>query len=74
MDSYEETRLETRRSVRGQHVAQHHKVINIVFTAKAIAQIRMKIVVALALLPLSAAIVGGARAGVRTRQLGPHER
>ena len=60
--SYTEFADKTFRSVRGQKVAQHHKVINSSFTAKTIAQIRMKFVVALALLPLSAAIVGGARA------------
>ena len=60
--SYTEFADKTFRSVRGQKVAQHHKVINSLFTAKTIAQIRMKLVVALALLPLSAAIVGGARA------------
>ena len=45
--------------MRGQKVAEHHKVINSSIHAKTIAQIRMKFVVALALLPLSAAIVGG---------------
>ena len=60
--SYTEFADKTFRSVRGQKVAQHHKVINCSIHGQAIAQIRMKFVVALALLPLSAAIVGGARA------------